>query len=297
VVSGVNAVTADYSYDESGQLLGEYSATGTAQAEYIYLDSTPIAVVKGTSLAYVETDHLGTPRQVFDPATNNAVWTWDGLASTFGVNAPNQAPTGGATYTLNLRFPGQYYDAETGLNYNYFREYEPTTGRYVESDPVGLGGGGDTYAYATGNPLGEVDPSGRFSFTSSCDYTQRVKLTTAFLDMWNDLLKNACGSCPEGGQCMSCDKVREIIQWLLTSATFHCDGKDGGSKIPCGIHTTNPITNDITLYPTYVSFEWPLSCGCLKSTILHETLHHLGNGDEPSTRSQTKKCISCARGD
>jgi len=160
VVTGVNPVTADYSYDEGGLLLGEYSATGAAQAEYIYLDSTPIAVVKGTSLAYVETDQLGTPRQVFDPVTNNAVWTWDGLASTFGVNAPNQSPTGGAAYTLNLRFSGQYYNAETGFNYNGVRDYEPGTGRYGESDPIGLDGGITTYGYAGLNPLAWTDPSG-----------------------------------------------------------------------------------------------------------------------------------------
>jgi len=157
VVTGVNPVTADYSYDEGGLLLGEYSATGAAQVEYVYLDGTPIAVVKGTSLAYVETDHLGTPRQVFDPVTNNAVWTWDPLASTFGTNAPNQSPTGGVAYTLNLRIPGQYYDAETGLNYNLMRDYESGSGRYIESDPIGLDAGVSTYGYALGNPTNMID--------------------------------------------------------------------------------------------------------------------------------------------
>lgn len=62
--------------------------------------------------------------------------------------------------TFNLRFPGQYYDAETSLHYNYFRDYDPTTGRYIESDPIGLDAGVNTYAYAEGNPLINIDPDG-----------------------------------------------------------------------------------------------------------------------------------------
>ena len=147
-----------YTYDESGQLLGDYTGA-TPQAEYVYLDGTPIAVAKSGTLSYIETDHLGTPRQVVNPATNTALWTWDLLASTFGVNGPNQSPSGGGAYTLNLRFPGQYYDAETGLNYNYQRDYESSTGRYAESDPIGLDGGDNTYFYVDGNPLNGIDPT------------------------------------------------------------------------------------------------------------------------------------------
>jgi RHS repeat-associated protein len=58
---------------------------------------------------------------------------------------------------MNLRLPGQYFDAETGLNYNYFRDYEPGTGRYVESDPVGLKGGVSTYSYVASQPTGRID--------------------------------------------------------------------------------------------------------------------------------------------
>lgn len=60
----------------------------------------------------------------------------------------------------NLRFPGQYYDSETGLSYNYFRDYDPSIGRYIESDPIGLQGGLNTYAYVNGSPLIDIDPQG-----------------------------------------------------------------------------------------------------------------------------------------
>ncbi len=132
----------------------------SAQTEYVYLDGAPIAAVKGGSLSYIETDHLGTPRVVADPATNAARWAWNFFGDTFGAEAPDPSPGGAAAYTLNLRFPGQYYDAETNLNYNYFRDYEAAAGRYVESDPIGLRGGLGTFPYVSSSPLNLVDPKG-----------------------------------------------------------------------------------------------------------------------------------------
>ncbi|TLY51715.1 MAG: RHS repeat-associated core domain-containing protein, partial [Gammaproteobacteria bacterium] len=157
----VGGVTTTFLYGEGGQLLGEY-ANGNVQ-EYLYLDGTLVGVAYATAaspvgqLYYVETDHLGTPRVVIQPgATPSAdvvLWKWDFFGSAFGTNQPS-------VQGLNLRFPGQYFDSETGLNYNYFRDYEPGTGRYVESDPIGLRGGINTYAYVKGNSLKYADPEG-----------------------------------------------------------------------------------------------------------------------------------------
>jgi len=85
------------------------------------------------------TDHLNTPRLVAD-ATGTIVWRWD-QAEPFGVNVPDENPSGLGAFDLPLRLPGQRYDAETGLHYNYFRDYDPSIGIYKQSDLIGLRGG------------------------------------------------------------------------------------------------------------------------------------------------------------
>jgi RHS repeat-associated protein len=86
---------------------------------------------------------LNTPRAITDES-QRVVWRWENTEP-FGKSLPEEDPDGdGQRFEFNLRFPGQFHDRETGLNYNYFRDYDPQTGRYVQSDPIGLAGGMNT---------------------------------------------------------------------------------------------------------------------------------------------------------
>lgn len=159
------SVTTRFVYDESGNLIGQYDNTGTPIQQYVWMEGVPVGVLTGTGtgqvLRYVQTDQLGTPRAVIDPTQNRVVWRWDESAEGFGNTAPNTDPDGNGTqFVFDLRFPGQRYDAASGLHYNYMRDYDPATGRYTQSDPIGLLGGISTYAYVGGNPMSLTDPSG-----------------------------------------------------------------------------------------------------------------------------------------
>nr|WP_275578152.1 RHS repeat-associated core domain-containing protein [Dyella mobilis] len=106
-------------------------------------------------MAYVTADQLGTPRAIAD-ASGNTVWQLPYQGNPWAEVAPTSSG-----YTYNLRFAGQYADAETGFSYNVNRDYDPGTGRYIESDPLGVfGGQASTYAYVSGDPLGNIDPLG-----------------------------------------------------------------------------------------------------------------------------------------
>lgn len=120
---------------------------------------TQVAVAAAAGQAYyVYSDQVNTVREITN-AAGTVVWRADN-SEPFGVNVPNENPSGLGQFTYNPRFPGQYYDRETGLHYNYYRDYDPSTGRYVESDPIGLGGGINTYSYVCDNPITRIDPAG-----------------------------------------------------------------------------------------------------------------------------------------
>jgi RHS repeat-associated protein len=123
--------------------------------------SVPVDIVVNAAeakLYYIHVDHLNTPRLVADDQ-QRTVWRWD-QQEPFGVNVPDENPSGLGVFEFPLRFPGQYADRETGWSQNGFRDYVSDTGGYGQSDPIGLKGGLNTYAYVLNSPLSYVDPFG-----------------------------------------------------------------------------------------------------------------------------------------
>ena len=148
----VNGTTMIFHYNLGGQIIAESDGAGTITAEYVYLNGNPLAKIEGTAVYYYHTDNLGTPQKITD-GTGAVVWSAD------------YKPFGEVTITMNtitnnLRFPGQYYDAESALNYNLMRDYN-VIGRYIEADKIGIRRGKNhLYVYVGNNPISGIDPDG-----------------------------------------------------------------------------------------------------------------------------------------
>jgi RHS repeat-associated protein len=253
-----DAVTAanseQFVYDEAGHLLGEYDKNGTRIKEYAWLEDTLIAILgsfDGTTYQYVETDHLGTPRAVVQPVKNVIVWRWDLNNTAFGEHAPNANPDGDSlSYTLNLRYPGQYYDAESGLYHNGFRDYDAGGGRYIESDPIGLAGGVSTFGYVGGKPFQFSDPRGLLSFNDILDmnnvngfiydHSGHASVSQGVVDGVNGFangasfgLSNAIERAADidGGvnECSDSYRYSKYAGWAWGAGTFWAGGLNGGS--------------------------------------------------------------------
>ena len=121
------------------------------------------------------------------------VWQWDN-ADPFGNNVPNENPGGLGKFEQPLRFPGQYADKETNLNYNINRDYDPAVGRYIESDPIGLAGDINTNAYVGGNPISRVDPLGLYDLSFSTGFHVPVSPGVAVGPVFSSSVKNYSGN-------------------------------------------------------------------------------------------------------
>jgi len=146
----------NYVYAPDGRLLAEsgLSATQTGGLDtiYIWLDGQVIGVIRGNKLNFVHSDHLGRPEILTN--TNKAV-VWKAQTSSYDSSMV-QSNIG----QFNIGFPGQYYDTESGLWYNWNRYYDASLGRYTQSDPIGLAGGLNTYAYVENDPINSIDENG-----------------------------------------------------------------------------------------------------------------------------------------
>ena len=145
--------TRIFHYDFMGHLIAETNPSGQNLVEYFYLGDQPLAMIRpGEALYYYHNDHLGTPQILTD---DTGTVSWKAVYGPFG-----EAEIAIATVENSLRFPGQYYDQETGLHYNWNRYYEPKTGRYLIPDPIGLEGGINLFVYVVNNPTSLIDQNG-----------------------------------------------------------------------------------------------------------------------------------------
>jgi len=147
----INGKTTYYVNNPNGMLAAEADSKGSILRQYVWLGIRPLALIEEGRIYFIHTDHLGTPRVVTN-GNGTEVWRWE--PTPFGLGKPT------GSITLNLRFPGQYFDAETGLNYNWHRYYHPTTGRFLRAEPTGLDFGMNPFRYALASPVSHFDANG-----------------------------------------------------------------------------------------------------------------------------------------
>ncbi len=223
VEKATSAPTNLYVYDEAGHILGEYDGSGNLIEETVWLGGIPVATLRpnGSSIAinYVHSNHLNTPTKVTRSSDNALEWACRPAKDPRSARrCQNSGDPGGiGIFAYNLRFLGQLYMGETGLNYNYFRDYDPQVGRYVESDPIGLAGGLNTYAYVNSNPLEHVDSSGEGIVDCPAAIVKLLRATANLNKRLSELKKPV-----DAGHLKSLSEAQNQVQNAKDLVAKHC---------------------------------------------------------------------------
>ncbi|MGK9142421.1 type IV secretion protein Rhs [Xanthomonas euvesicatoria] len=283
-------------YDEAGHWLGDYDSNGAPKQQAIWLDDLPVGLLANANkLHYIEPDHLGSPRVVIDPTRDVAVWTWSLKGEAFGNTAPNQDPDGdGAALVLDMRFPGQRFDAASGLNQNYFRDYEAATGRYGQSDPIGLKGGTSTYSYVAANPINSLDRNGLLG-TPGAGYRFENHKELARAEAIAKLQRCNVEDCDPGNPYKITESQKAEVISKVMFATIYRDNSVG----TCGYANPNLDPNAIGIGNAIFSGA---GCCSMASVIAHEAVHlvlgsplslSLQQNYEGVARYLQQKCFGC----
>lgn len=181
--------------DEQGKLTKGYGFNPIAAQQGLWSTdpiwqanaSNGILTAQGTSFHYLHTDHLGTPQLA---TTKEGAPSWKAQSEAFGAAGVLQAQS---SITMNLRFPGQYFDQETGSHYNFNRDYKPNQGRYTQSDPIGLKGGPNIFTYVSARPTVTIDDKGLVEWSGSVTSAGAV-FTVGVMAMYYNLVSEClCG--------------------------------------------------------------------------------------------------------
>ena len=153
-VKKTTTTTMYHVYDFEGNLAAEANLNGNVGREYLYNGRQRVAMALSNKIYFFHNNYRGTP-ELMTVASNNTL-VWEASYKPFGSATISQS----STIVSPFRLPGQYQDTESGLHYNYFRYYNPKTGRYLTPDPIGLAGGINPYVYVRNDPVNRMDPLG-----------------------------------------------------------------------------------------------------------------------------------------
>lgn len=225
VTKQTTTATVVYHYDQKGRLIEESDAVGNVLTSYVYLSGwRPLAKISAGQVEYYHVDQVDTPKALTSDAQMEV---WRGDLYPFGELFQENGTT-----ISSLRFPGQVWDEETGLSYNWHRWYQPETGRYGRVDPFfGFGLSEHRYTYSFSNPLTFLDPLGLFSIDPSCD-DLGCRPTPGYPSLYEQLRTEAEASCTTLDAEIWDPKLRECVKDRCDSGKITCEDPSGRCRRP-----------------------------------------------------------------